>query len=68
MKINHAVVLAAGASSRFGKNKLEVKIHGKTLPQYIMDFCIANEIQNVYITISKSNFYIEDNKICHPII
>jgi len=66
--LNNAIVLAAGKSSRFGSNKLNVNIAGKTLPQYAMDFCIENDINNIYVTISKSDFYFKDNKICHPII
>jgi len=69
MKIKKAIILAAGASKRFGKNKLEILIKGKTLPQYAVEFCIANGMNEVCITISKKDFYIKDySTLMHPII
>lgn len=75
-QIKNAVILAAGTSKRFGKNKLLEKIGDFTLPQYAVDFCIKNEIDNIYVTISNQNivqqvdsaFLTESDMQMHPIM
>jgi len=67
MKIDTALVLAAGKSTRFGVDKLLTKIYDKVLLEYIFDFCLKNNIKNINITLNKSKIYIEDNAIAHPL-
>lgn len=68
-KVKKAVILAAGSSKRFGRNKLEVEIEGKTLPQRAVEFCISNGIDEAFVTISKRDFNIRDHdKLTHPIM
>lgn len=68
-RISKAVILAAGKSTRYGSNKLIDPIAGKTTIQYCIEFCIENEIKDVYITISKSDFFFKNNvELSHPII
>ncbi|HBY65275.1 MAG TPA: hypothetical protein DEG42_02630 [Acholeplasmataceae bacterium] len=65
-----ALILAAGASTRFGKNKLLTKIGDRTLPQQCVEFAINNGMDDVYVTISKRDFFfLNDHKtLTHPII
>lgn len=67
--VKKAIILAAGKSKRYGSNKLNDPILGKTTVQYAVEFCIDNGIKDVYITISKSDFFFKNNsKLSHPII
>ena len=64
-----AIILAAGRSTRYGKNKLVDPILGKSTVEYCVEFCIENGIEDCYITISKADFFFKDNiKLSHPII
>ena len=68
-KVKKAVLLAAGSSKRFGRNKLEVEIEGKTLPQRAVEFCIANGMDEVFVTISKRDFNLRNHEqLTHPIM
>ncbi len=67
--VTKAIILAAGKSTRYGSNKLVELIGGKTTVQYCVEFCIENGIKDIYVTISKSDFFfIENSKLSHPII
>lgn len=68
-RIRKAIILAAGKSTRYGSNKLIDPIMGKSTVQYCIEFCIENGIEDVYVTISKSDFFFKNNSILsHPII
>ena len=68
-RVSKAIILAAGRSTRYGKNKLVDPILGKSTVEYCVEFCIENEIKDCYITISKADFFFKDNiKLSHPII
>lgn len=70
MRVTKAIILAAGKSTRYGSNKLTDPILGKTTLQYAVEFCIENGITDVYVTISKSNFFFKGGHttLAHPII
>jgi len=69
-RVRKAIILAAGRSTRYGKNKLVDPILGKSTVEYCVEFCIENEIEDCYITISKSDFFFKNHntKLSHPII
>jgi len=68
-RVTKAIILAAGKSTRYGKNKLVDPILGKSTVEYCIEFCIENEITDCYVTISKADFFFKDNtKLSHPII
>ena len=68
-RVNKAIILAAGKSTRYGSNKLIDPIMGKSTVQYCIEFCIENGIEDAYVTISKSDFFFKNNvKLSHPII
>ena len=68
-RVTKAIILAAGKSTRYGKNKLVDPILGKSTVEYCIEFCIENGIEDCYITISKADFFFKDNvKLSHPII
>ena len=68
-RVSKAIILAAGRSTRYGKNKLVDPILGKSTVEYCVEFCIENNIEDCYITISKADFFFKDNvKLSHPII
>jgi dTDP-glucose pyrophosphorylase len=64
-----AIILAAGESKRFGKNKLLEKFDEHILIEYTLKFIQENEINgNVIIVINNKDTYVENNIISHPII
>ena len=68
-RVSKAIILAAGRSTRYGKNKLVDPILGKSTVEYCVEFCMENGIKDCYITISKADFFFKDNvKLSHPII
>ncbi len=68
-RVSKAIILAAGRSTRYGKNKLVDPILGKSTVEYCVEFCMENGIEDCYITISKADFFFKDNvKLSHPII
>lgn len=68
-----AIILAAGNSTRYEENKLLVEFENKTLPEYNIDFCIENNISDIYVTLSKNHVEFKDNivfnnsELYHPI-
>ena len=68
-RVTKAIILAAGRSTRYGKNKLVDPILGKSTIEYCIKFCIENGIEDCYVTISKADFFFKNNtKLSHPII
>ena len=68
-RVTKAIILAAGRSTRYGKNKLVDPILGKSTVEYCIEFCIENGIEDCYVTISKADFFFKDSvKLSHPII
>jgi dTDP-glucose pyrophosphorylase len=68
-RVTKAIILAAGKSTRYGKNKLVDPILGKSTIEYCIEFCIENGIEDCYVTISKADFFFKNNeKLAHPII
>ena len=68
-RVTKAIILAAGRSTRYGKNKLVDPILGKSTVEYCIEFCIENGIEDCYVTISKADFFFKNNtKLSHPII
>ena len=68
-RVTKAIILAAGKSTRYGKNKLVDPILGKSTVEYCIEFCIENGITDCYVTISKADFFFKNNtKLSHPII
>jgi dTDP-glucose pyrophosphorylase len=68
-RVTKAIILAAGRSTRYGKNKLVDPILGKSTIEYCIEFCIENGIKDCYVTISKADFFFKNNtKLSHPII
>ena len=68
-RVTKAIILAAGKSTRYGKNKLVDPILGKSTVEYCIEFCIQNGIEDCYVTISKADFFFKNNKkLSHPII
>ena len=68
-RVTKAIILAAGRSTRYGKNKLVDPILGKSTIEYCIEFCIENGIEDCYVTISKADFFFKNNtKLSHPII
>ena len=68
-RVTKAIILAAGKSTRYGKNKLVDPILGKSTVEYCIEFCIENGISDCYVTISKADFFFKNSiKLSHPII
>lgn len=62
------VILAAGRSQRFGRNKLEERFNGKTLPRLGAEFAVRNGASNIYLTLSRSSVTTDGKRIYHPIL
>lgn len=62
------VILAAGRSQRFGRNKLEERFNGKTLPRLGAEFALKNGASNIYLTLSRSSVTTDGKRIYHPIL
>lgn len=62
------VILAAGKSSRFGRNKLEERFRGKTLPRLAAEFAVANGAEKVYLTLSRSAVKTDGANIYHSVL
>ena len=57
-RVTKAIILAAGKSTRYGKNKLVDPILGKSTIEYCIEFCIENDYFSeglVYLEHSWSN-------------
>ena len=59
-RVTKAIILAAGKSTRYGKNKLVDPILGKSTVEYCIEFCIENGITDCYVTISKAVFFFKN--------
>jgi dTDP-glucose pyrophosphorylase len=66
--MKNVVLLAAGRSSRFGRNKLEEKFGELTLPQRAAMFAQANGCENLYVTLSRSAVKTNGSEVYHPIL
>jgi dTDP-glucose pyrophosphorylase len=66
--MKNVILLAAGRSSRFGRNKLEERFNGKTLPRFAAEFAIANGCENLYVTLSRSAVKTDGCKVYHPVL
>ena len=66
--MKNVILLAAGKSSRFGRNKLEERFGGKTLPRMAAEFAIANGCENLYLTISRSGVKTDCTNIYHTVL
>jgi len=53
--VDSAIILCAGASRRYGSDKLQEKFDGKTLPQRAIEFCFDNGINDVCVTLNKKD-------------
>ena len=66
--MKNVILLAAGKSSRFGRNKLEERFGGLTLPQRAAMFAQANGCENLYVTLSRSAVKTDGDRVYHPIL
>jgi CTP:molybdopterin cytidylyltransferase MocA len=66
--LKKVILLAAGKSSRFGRNKLEERFGGLTLPQRAALFAQANGCENLYVTLSRSAVKTDGDRVYHPIL
>jgi dTDP-glucose pyrophosphorylase len=66
--VKNVILLAAGKSSRFGRNKLEERFGGLTLPQRAALFAQANGCENLYVTLSRSAVKTDGDRVYHPIL
>ena len=66
--MKNVILLAAGKSSRFGRNKLEEKFGGLTLPQRAALFAIENGCKNLYVTLSRSAVKTDGDRVYHPVL
>lgn len=62
------LILAAGRSKRFGRNKLEERFDGKTLPRLAAEFAVRNGAKQIFLTISKSGVRTDGSRVYHPIL
>lgn len=62
------LILAAGESKRFGRNKLEEKFNGKTLPLMAAEFALSNGATEIYLTISKNGVRADEHNVYHPVL
>jgi len=58
-RVSKAIILAAGRSTRYGKNKLVDPILGKSTVEYCIEFCIENGMNNYiwFVNICKTLKY-----------
>jgi dTDP-glucose pyrophosphorylase len=66
--MKNALILAAGRSTRFGRNKLEEKFDGKSLPFRAALFALSNGAENIYLTLSRSAVKTDGARIYHPVL
>lgn len=66
--MKNVILLCAGRSSRFGRNKLEERFNGKTLPRLAAEFAVANGCENLYLTLSQTGVKTDGDKVYHPIL
>jgi dTDP-glucose pyrophosphorylase len=66
--VKNAIILAAGKSSRFGRNKLEEKFGGKTLPRLAAEWAYGNGAERIYLTLSRSAVKTDGADVFHPVL
>jgi dTDP-glucose pyrophosphorylase len=66
--VKNVILLAAGRSSRFGRNKLEERFGGLTLPQRAAKFAIANGCEKLYLTLSRSAVKTDGVRVYHSVL
>lgn len=66
--MKNALILAAGRSTRFGRNKLEEKFDGMSLPYLAALFARVNGAENIYLTLSRSAVKTDGARIYHPVL
>jgi dTDP-glucose pyrophosphorylase len=66
--MKNALILAAGRSTRFGRNKLEEKFDGVSLPYLAAKFALENGAENIYLTLSRSAIKTDGTRIYHPVL
>jgi dTDP-glucose pyrophosphorylase len=66
--VKNVILLAAGRSSRFGRNKLEERFGGKTLPRMAAEFALANGCESLYLTLSQSGVKTDGSDVYHPVL
>jgi dTDP-glucose pyrophosphorylase len=66
--MKNALILAAGRSTRFGRNKLEEKFDGMSLPYLAAKFALENGAENIYLTLSRSAVKTDGARIYHPVL
>jgi len=66
--MKNALILAAGRSTRFGRNKLEEKFDGMSLPYLAALFALDNGAENIYLTLSRSAVKTDGTRIYHPVL
>jgi len=66
--MKNALILAAGRSTRFGRNKLEEKFDGMSLPYLAALFALDNGAEKIYLTLSRSAVKTDGTRIYHPVL
>ena len=66
--MKNVLILAAGRSSRFGRNKLEEKFDGLTLPQRAALFALENGAENIFVTLSRSAVKTDGTRVYHTVL
>lgn len=66
--MKNVIILAAGRSTRFGRNKLEEKFDGFSLPYLAALFALNNGAENIYLTLSRSAVKTDGTRIYHPVL
>jgi dTDP-glucose pyrophosphorylase len=66
--MKNALILAAGRSTRFGRNKLEEKFDGMSLPYLAALFALDNGAENIYLTLSRSAIKTDGERVYHPVL
>jgi len=66
--MKNALILAAGRSTRFGRNKLEEKFYGVSLPYLAALFALDNGAENIYLTLSRSAIKTDGKRVYHPVL
>lgn len=66
--MKNALILAAGRSTRFGRNKLEEKFEGMSLPYLAALFALDNGAENIYLTLSRSAIKTDGERVYHPVL
>lgn len=62
------LILAAGRSKRFGRNKLEERFGDKTLPQLAAEFALTNGATEIFLTVSRNSVSTDGSRIFHQIV